>query len=258
MTGVRRVRRTVTTAVIAVLLAGCGPTVARRAPTSDPKGPRTTYVAVGGSDAIGNGTDDPLLDAWPQQFFRHSLPLTAVFVNAAEPGATVAEAITDQVPLATSSHATVVTVWLVSADLLDGTPASTYGNELLQLLTTLRGHGTTTVLVGNAPPLDQLPGYPACRSGAARLGRGEPCPATLPDAGGPGGELQPPTTRPSRRTPPEPGRSWSTSRGPSPRRSPTGLHRSSIRPGADLSTAGSTLVAQAFSGALPAGSGHTA
>ncbi len=257
MTGVRRVRRTVTTAVIAVLLAGCGPAVARRVPTSDPKGPRTTYVAVGGSDAIGNGTDDPLLDAWPQQFFRHSLPLTSVFINAAEPGATVAEAITDQVPLAISSHATVVTVWLVSADLLDGTPASTYGSELLQLLTTLRGHGTTTVLVGNAPPPDQLPGYPACRIGAVRLGRGEPCPTTLPtpavlaansaaydeviaaDATRTGAvlvDLQGTVAA-------------SVAHGAPPFLDPSG---------ADLSTAGSTLVAQAFSGALPAGSGHTA
>jgi hypothetical protein len=245
------------TALIALLATGCGSTVARPAPTSDPSGPRTTYVAVGGSDAIGSGTDDPLLDAWPQQFFRHSLPLTAVFVNAAEPGATVAEAITDQAPLATSSRATVVTVWLVSTDLLDGTPASTYGNELLRLLTTLRGHGATTVLVGNVPPLAQLPGYPACRSGAARLGRGQPCPATLPapavlaassvaynqaiaaDAARSGAIL----------VDLQRGVATAVTDGGPPILDPTG---------ADLSTAGSTLVAQAFSGALPARSGHTA
>ena len=97
---------------------------------AQPTGPRTTYVAVGGSDSVGSGTDDPLLDAWPQQFFRRSLPLAAVFVNAGVPGSTVAAAMGDQAPLATSSSATVVTVWLVSADILDGTPPATYGAEL--------------------------------------------------------------------------------------------------------------------------------
>ncbi len=252
MTGVRRVRLTVAAAVVATLLTGCGSAVTRPAPTSDPSGPRTTYVAVGGSDAIGYGTDDPLVDAWTQQFFRHSLPLGTVFVNAAEPGATVAEAITDQVPLAISSRATVVTVWLVAADLFDGTPASTYGSELLQLLTSLRGHGAT-VLVGNAPPLGQLPGYPACRNGASRLGRGEPCPPVLPtpaalaaydqviaaDAARTGAilvDLQGAVAA-------------SVAHGGPPFLDPSG---------ADLSTAGSTLVARSFSGALPTGSGHTA
>ena len=167
---------------VAVVLTACGSNGATTTSRPPAAGPRTTYVAVGGSDDIGGGTDDPLLDAWTQQFFRRSLPLDTVFVNAAEPGATVAEALTDQAPLARSSRATVVTVWLASADLLDGTPASTYGQQLLQLLTYLRARGSAMVLVGNVPPLAQLPGFPACLGGATRVDRGFRCPAALPDA----------------------------------------------------------------------------
>lgn len=183
MIGGRRACIGAASALIVLSLAACGSTATTAAPPQTSAGPRTTYVAVGGSDAIGSGTDDPLLDAWPQQFFRHSLPLATVFVNAADPRSTVAEAITDQVPLAVTSRPTVVTVWLVSADLLDGTPAATYATQLLQLLTALRRQGATTVLVANVPPLDQLPGYPACRQGGTGTGTGRElrCPAALPD-----------------------------------------------------------------------------
>ncbi len=252
----RRVRLAASSVAVLVL-AGCGSTGTNSVARAQPAGPRTTYVAVGGSDAVGSGTDDPLLDAWPQQFFRHALPLTTVFVNAAEPGSTVAEAITDQAPLAVSSRATVVTVWLVSGDLLDGTPAPTYGTQLLQLLTTLRGRGTTTVLVGNVPPLAQLPGYPACLSGAVRVDRGFRCPEELPDAA----TLTATSAAYDQVIAADAARSGavlvdlenvvatSVARGGAPFLDPSG---------ADLSTAGSTLVAGAFAAALPAGDRHTA
>lgn len=180
MTSDRRAGLGVVSVLVILLLAACGSTSAATTTPPQPSGPRTVYVAVGGSDSVGSGTSDPLVDAWPQQFFRHSLPLDTVFVNAAVPRSTVAEAITDQATLARSSGATVVTVWLVSADLLGGTPAATYASELLQLLTSLRGTGGTTVLVGNVPPLAELPGYPACLAGTGGQGRGLRCPATLP------------------------------------------------------------------------------
>ena len=256
MTVAHRARRGVASVVV-VLLAGCGGATATSATRPQPTGPPTTYVAVGGSDSIGNGTDDPLLDAWPQQFFRQSLPVATAFVNAAVPGSTVAAALTDQAPLATSSRATVVTVWLVSADLLDGTPAATYGTELLQLLTTLRGTGSTTVLVGNVPPLDQLPGYPACRDGVADTGRGLRCPAVLPDPV----PLAATAVAYDQVIAADAARSGAIlvdlQRAVSASVSPGGAPFLA-RSGADLSTAGSALVAQTFGRALPAGVRHTA
>jgi hypothetical protein len=253
----RRAHQAVASVAVIVVLTGCGGTGTSSTSRTQQAGPRTTYVAVGGSDAVGYGTDDPLLDAWPQQFFRRSLPLDTVFVNAAVPGATVAAAITDQAPLATSSHATVVTVWLVSPDLLDGTPATLYGTELLRLLTTLRNGGRTTVLVGNVPPLAQLPGYPACRDGATVVRRGFRCPVDLPDPG----TLTAASAAYDQVIAADAARSGailvdvqravasSVVHGGAPFLDPSGT---------DLSTAGSTLFAQIFSAALPAGDHHTA
>jgi hypothetical protein len=74
----------------------------------------------------------------------------------------------------------VVTVWLVSGDVLAGTSPATYATGIHSLLGTLRNGGRTEVLVGNAPPAAQLPGLVACQAGGGR--RNLRCPATLPDA----------------------------------------------------------------------------
>ena len=169
-----------TIAGIAVAAAGCGsssaePTVPHARPS-----PPYRYVAVGGTDAAGRATADPLLDAWPQLLFRSSMPLSAVLVNAAVPQETVAEATIDQVPTTLAQSPTVVTVWLVSGDLLAGTSPATYASGLNTLLTDLRNGGSTTVLVGNSPPSSLVPGVVACEANAHP--RGLTCPATTPNS----------------------------------------------------------------------------
>ena len=166
-------------AVLAVLASACGSTLSPPSVRHASVGAPYRYVAVGGTDASGGGTDDPFLDAWPQQLFRTSMPVSAVLVNASVPNETVAQARIVQVPTALALSPTVVTVWLLSGDLLAGTPPATFRSELLQLLMALRDRGRTTVLVGTAPPLDQVPGYPACRDGTGS--RRLQCPVPLPD-----------------------------------------------------------------------------
>ncbi len=257
MTVPRRARWSAAVLAAAVGLSACGSSGTTATTHQSAAGPRSTYVAVGGSDDIGGGTDDPLLDAWTQLFFRRSLPIDTVFVNAAEPGSTVAEALTDQAPLARTSEATVVTVWLVSADLLDGTPASVYAQQLLLLLTALRAKGTTQVLVGNVPPLAQLPGYPACLGGATRIDRGFRCPATLPDATA----LQADVAAYDQAIAADAARSGAilVDLGQAVSSTSAGGGAAFLDPsGAGLSTAGSALVARTFGAALPRTSGHTA
>ena len=165
--------------VLAVLVSSCGSPPSAPSVRHASVGAPYRYVAVGGTDAAGGGTEDPFLDAWPQQIFRASMPLSAVLVNAAVPNETVAQSRIVQVPTALAFSPTVVTVWLVSGDLLAGTPPATFQSELLQLLTSLRDRGRTTVLVGTSLPLDEIPGYWACRDGT-----GPPrlhCPTHLPD-----------------------------------------------------------------------------
>jgi hypothetical protein len=235
--------------VFALLASACGSTQSAPTVRHTPPGPPYRYVAVGGTDASGGGTEDPFLDAWPQQLFRTSMPSSAVFVDAAVPNETVAEARIVQVPTALALSPTVVTVWLISGDVLAGTPPATFGSELVQLLTTLRNRGRTTVLVGSAPPLDQVPGYVACRDGNGT--RRLHCPDPLPDramlearlaaydtavaaaAAAAGAVLVDLQTSVAR----------SVAAGSAPFLDSTG---------ADLSTAGSTVVAGAFGAALRA------
>lgn len=132
------------------------------APPVNPTATRL-YVAIGGSDARGVGTDDPLRESWPQDVFR-SLPANYRLVNLGIPDATAATAVTESLPTATSLHPAVVTVWLGLNDILTQVPVTTYQSALTTLVHALRAGGAT-VLVGTVPPVDQLPAYLDCLGG---------------------------------------------------------------------------------------------
>ena len=123
------------------------------------------YVAIGGSDARGVGTDDPLREAWPQDVFR-SLPANYRLVNLGIPDATAATAVAESLPTATSLHPAVVTVWLGVNDILTQVPVTAYQSGLTTLIHALRSGGAT-VLVGTIPPVDQLPAYVDCLRGGS-------------------------------------------------------------------------------------------
>jgi lysophospholipase L1-like esterase len=177
--------------VLLVLCAAAACSTSRLAarPPATPSGPPLVYVAVGASESVGVGASDPLRSAWTQVFYRTALPRSAVFVNMAVSGSTVAEALAGQVPNAVALSPDIVTVWLNVNDLIRGVTAAGYEADLTKLLTALRRGGATKVLVANTPPLDDLPAYRACLSGAATtvsrciLGPGlqgyVPAPATL-------------------------------------------------------------------------------
>jgi lysophospholipase L1-like esterase len=120
------------------------------------------YVAVGASETVGIGTDQPLVEAWTQVLYRAAFPRSATFVNLGVPGATVADALAEEAPLAARLAPDVVTVWLNVNDLRADVPAATYRAELQTLVSALRRGGATRVLIANTPPLDHLPAYLAC------------------------------------------------------------------------------------------------
>src|SRR5260370_38529680 len=117
------------------------------APKSSP--PSNGYVAIGASETRGLGADNHLRQAWPQDVFR-ALPPGYTFVNFGIDGATVADALAQELPLARTLHPAVATVWLNVNDLLGGVPPDRYEAELLSLVSSLRGGGAT-VLVANTP-----------------------------------------------------------------------------------------------------------
>jgi lysophospholipase L1-like esterase len=123
------------------------------------------YAAVGASESVGVGAADPTRDAWPQVLFRTALPQSAVLYNFGIPGATTAQALSDELPEALTIEPTLVTVWLNVNDIIAGVSAEQYQGELDQLVHSLRRGGAARVLVANSPYLDRLPVYIDCRAG---------------------------------------------------------------------------------------------
>jgi len=162
-------RRTALLAVVVTLVAAACSSPTRRGlpPPAAATGTPVVYVAVGASETTGFGADEPLRDSWPRVLYRTSLPMSAVFVNMGVPGATVAQALRDELPQALAVRPALATVWLNVNDIVAGVPAADFERDLDTLVRGLRANGATRVLVANVPPLDELPAYLACRSGVA-------------------------------------------------------------------------------------------
>jgi lysophospholipase L1-like esterase len=157
--------------VVALLVCGACSPMHRGATVAPATGAAATprlYVAIGASETRGQGTDNPLRQAWPQDVFR-ALPANYSLINLGVPGATVADALADEVPFAERLHPALVTVWLNVNDLLSLVPPDRYATQLGELIGRLRSTGAT-VLVANTPPLDRLPAYLACEDPSAHPG----------------------------------------------------------------------------------------
>ena len=122
-------------------------------------GPAPLYVSVGASETTGVGSDQPLRDAWSRVLHRTALPPGSIHVNMGIPGATVAQALTEEVPATIEARPHLVTVWLNVNDIIRGLSTADYERQLDSLVRQLRRGGLTRVLVANTPPLDQLPAY---------------------------------------------------------------------------------------------------
>ena len=141
----KRLLRMLAIGAAAFALTACTASTVVAGPRVEPVAKAATYVAIGGDDSIGAGSDDPLLDAWTQVFFRTALPRSTVFINLAVPRSTVNLAIADQLPEALTLAPGIVTISLGPVDLFDGVPAATYGAELHQLIAALKGRGSTKI-----------------------------------------------------------------------------------------------------------------
>lgn len=154
-------------ALLLVVLAGaCASSPPTVLPPPEESGPPPVYVAVGASETTGAGSDQPLRDAWPRVLHRTALPAGSVFVNMGIPGATVAQALEEEVDEALAAGPDLVTVWLNVNDMARGVGPAEYERQLGALVGALRGDGAR-VLVANTPPLDRLPAYQAGRLVAA-------------------------------------------------------------------------------------------
>jgi acyl-CoA thioesterase I len=116
-----------------------------------------TYVAIGASDAVGIGTQNPETEGWVPRFGAQLGPNVRV-VNLGVSGSTLSQALNEQLGPALDARPDVVTVWLAVNDLNARVPLEQYAANLDSLLGQLEATHAK-VLVGNVPDLGRLAVY---------------------------------------------------------------------------------------------------
>lgn len=160
----RNVMAAALVAALAASACGGGGSIGGAAvPSVSPPGEPLTYVAIGASETVGIGADDPVREAWTQVFYRTALPRAAVFVNLGIPGAVVEDALSRELPEARQHDPDVVTVWLNVNDIIAGVTPQEYEERITRLLGELERAGDPLVLVAKTPPLDRLPRFVECQ-----------------------------------------------------------------------------------------------
>jgi acyl-CoA thioesterase-1 len=133
-----------------------------------------SYLAVGASETVGVGADDPAAQAWPKVLFG-TLPAGSTYTNVGVSGSTVSEALATQAPEVDRVKPDLATVWLNVNDALRLVPPATYEQQLRDLVHRLRRGGATKVLVANTPDVSELPIVKACLTPTPPAGS-PPCP----------------------------------------------------------------------------------
>ncbi len=159
---------------LALLLAACGGSSAALQPTPSPTAkPSFVYVALGASDAVGIGADDPNTQGYVPRLISR-LPKTAYPLNLGVSGIHLRAALSQELPDALKAQPNLVTIWLVGNDFRDCVPLDQYAADLDRLLSQLQTQTQAQIFVGNVPDMSLLPyfqqgarGGGACVAGAS-------------------------------------------------------------------------------------------
>ena len=130
------------------------------------------YVAIGASDTVGVGAENPTEEGWVYVLHRYMPPGTSL-VNLGVSGIRLESVVDEILPVAIDANPDVVTVWLAVNDLRGGVDLRSYARDLDVLLARLREAGAEIILVGNIPDLTLLPAFAAV-GGAAGGAAGDP------------------------------------------------------------------------------------
>ncbi len=118
------------------------------------------YAAIGASDVVGVGADNPATDSWVNVVYEH-MPLGTRFVRLGRSGITLREANTLEVPKAVSARPDIVTIWDCVNDAVRITPLDQYSADLRKALNALTKGTGANILVLNLPDLSLLVQYSA-------------------------------------------------------------------------------------------------
>lgn len=130
--------------------------------------PPVIYVAIGASDAVGVGADNPNTDAYVPLLIAR-LPKGSRALNLGISGNTMRPALTNELPPAIAAHPTLITIWMAGNDFRNCTPLDQYASDLDTLLGQLRSQTQAHVFVANLPDMSRLPVF---QNGAPTAG---PC-----------------------------------------------------------------------------------
>lgn len=146
--------------VFALVSAGCGatsqPVGAGARPTPTPPKSSVSYVALGASDAVGIGAENPATQAYVPILISR-LPAGAHRLNLGVSGIALHDALQRELPQALAAHPTVVTVWLVVNDFKGCVSLPQYSADLETLLGQLQSQTQAQVFMANLPDVNALP-----------------------------------------------------------------------------------------------------
>jgi len=116
------------------------------------------YVAIGASDTVGVGANDPATGSWPARVAA-LLPPGGAYVNIGVSGSVATQARDQQLPAAIAQRPTVVSVWLAVNDMNASVTPAAYRDALVAIVDGLVTRTDAQVFVGNVPDLRGVPAY---------------------------------------------------------------------------------------------------
>jgi lysophospholipase L1-like esterase len=118
--------------------------------------PPLIYTAIGASDALGVGTDNPATEGYVPRLIAR-LPKGSLALNVGVSGILLHDALQQELPQAIAFHPTLITIWLVGNDFRECTPLNQYAADLNTLLAQLAAKTSARVFVANTPDMSLLP-----------------------------------------------------------------------------------------------------
>lgn len=117
-----------------------------------------TYVALGASDAVGVGSNEPGSQGYVP-LLGTRLPRGSHIVNLGVSGIHLHAALQQELPIALTTAPKLVTIWLVANDFVAGVPYDSYMQDLNSLLQQLRASTQARLVMANLPDLTRLPAF---------------------------------------------------------------------------------------------------
>ena len=124
------------------------------APTSAEPHP-VTYAAIGASDVVGVGANDPQNESWVNALHA-KMPAGSKLVRLGRSGITLHEALAVEVPQAVAAQPDVITLWNCVNDATQGVLLASYVDDLKAALSRLTGGTKAHIYLLNMPDISLL------------------------------------------------------------------------------------------------------